>query len=135
MTSPDKPESKANQRGELLEWAIAGVAALAVLTLFGFLLFEALTTPETPPAFAMQVTDLRQEGGMHYVTIAVHNKGASAAADARVTGSIDVGGEAETATAMLDYAPANSKAEVVLIFSTPVDVNALRLRVESFRSP
>lgn len=131
MNDTSGAKKQADRRSGVLEWSIAAASGLAVAVLFGFLLFEALTASDAPPTFTTHPAFIREAGGLYYVTVTVNNDGPKAAADVTVTGDL----QQQTASATLDYAPANSQSEVTLVFSEPVEQDALRLRVESFREP
>lgn len=135
MTPKHKAKSQQDRSRELPEWIVAGLAGIAVASVFGFLCFQALTTSDTPPTLTAQAVTVREDHGLHHVLVSVRNWGDEAAADAQVSGRVSRDGEEHTATATLDYAPANTGSEVTLVFSLPVEPADVEVHVEGFRAP
>ncbi|MBW4656795.1 MAG: hypothetical protein KME20_27670 [Kaiparowitsia implicata GSE-PSE-MK54-09C] len=135
MNRSVKINRKADRRTELLEWAIAVISGVSVAALFGYLLLSAIMSSDKPTFFDTHVATIRQSDGFNYVTVSVTNMGSHAAADITVTGSVERDGKEERASANLDYAPAESRSEVTLVFSGEVVQEALDLRVEGYRDP
>lgn len=133
--APRKTDKAENEKAAGIEWIIAGIAALLVVAVFGFFVFEALTSIGGKPAIALKPAETREVGGAHYVEVEVENTGDEAAADVTIAGTAGEGPEAQTAEAMLDYAPAHSKEAVTLVFTRPVEPGSLQLQVLGFREP
>src|SRR5690606_40073331 len=89
-----------------LEWALAAVSALLVLGVIGFLLYEAVTEPPTPPAVTVDVVGVRPSGNGYVVEFEAHNEGGETAARLTGEGTLVAGaGEVEASEANPGHGP------------------------------
>jgi hypothetical protein len=61
--APRKTDKAENEKAAGIEWIIAGIAALLVVAVFGFFVFEALTSIGGKPAIALKPAETREVGG------------------------------------------------------------------------
>ncbi|ADI15565.1 hypothetical protein [Truepera radiovictrix] len=118
-----------------LEWGVAALGLLLVAGVLGFLLYQALLTPDTPPEIALRVLDVQPSSGGYLVRLEAANRGGETAAELVVEGALRRGGEvAETSELTFDFVPPDSVREGGLFFSQDPR-GRLELRAKSFREP
>lgn len=111
-----------------LEWALAAASALLVLGVVGFLLYEALAEPLTPPEVAVAVEAIRPLQSGYLVEFRAENRGQTTAAGLHIEGTLKRGSATvETASTTLDYVPAEAGRRGGLYFT--VDPRAYELSV------
>lgn len=118
-----------------IQWIISGTAAIAVVAIFGFFVYEALTNIGGKPAIVLTPAEGEMRENAFYVEVTVENTGRKAAADVDIEGSFGSGEAMETATVTLDYAPSRSSETVTLVFAQEVPAGDLELKVLGFREP
>jgi len=136
---PRRPSSKTSKSTfaavSIFEWLLAGVASSAVLLLFTYLSYVALTSPEGHPILELEGMQSTGSGPV-YFEVAVSNAGQGAAADVEIEGAArTAAGEEIIGHVTLDYAPAQSTRIVTLVFPSTDGLEALKLRVTGFREP
>lgn len=119
-----------------IEWAVAAVSALLVLGVIGYLLYEALAEPQTPPAIEVTVEAVQAVGNGYLVEFEAQNRGQTTAAGLAVEGTLRRGAEAvETASATLDYVPAEGSRRGGLYFTEDPRGYRLELRPIGYGRP
>lgn len=121
----------ARDEQSVAQWIAAGLSLLLVLGTLGFLLYEELAIPKTPPQLAARVDSIAPAPGGWQVEVAISNQGSETAAEVQVSG--EAGGETSSAT--IDYVPAGATRRAVLIFTADPRAADLRVRVAGFDYP
>jgi uncharacterized protein (TIGR02588 family) len=118
------------------EWIVAGVGALLVAGVIGYLIVLATTRDATPPEVRVVAQRVLELPGGWLVEFRAINDGAQAAAQLLVEGELRGPGDAsETSEATIDYLPARSEREGGLIFSRDPRGHELRLRAKGYVQP
>lgn len=129
----ERPETRGTSR---LEWVLAAFGALLVLGAVGHLLYEALAEPATPPDVRVEVVGVRPVGGGYLAEFRAENRGRSTAARLSVEGTLRQGATTvETASATLDYLPAEGSRRGGLFFSRDPRAYALDVRAVGYERP
>ncbi len=137
---PEKEKVKAPIRGapstSTAEWIVAAVSALLVLGVIGFLVYDGLASPQTPPDVRVEVDSIQQAGPGFLVLFRAHNSGNNTAADVIIEGELLAdSGRVETSETTLDYVPAGSEQRAGLYFTRDPRSLKLRLRAHGYRDP
>ena len=122
------------------EWTLAALGLLLFVGVLGFLGYEVLVNGETPPAVTVSVAGVHAVPGGHLVRIRAWNAGGSTAAEVKIEATLSrPGGESgtrpETREVILDYVPPQSERFAFLLFREDPPMDALDLRVMSYREP
>jgi uncharacterized protein (TIGR02588 family) len=120
---------------QAVEWVLALVCGVLVLTLFGFLAYKAITDTGGTPEIALRLVEIRQSGGQFFADVAVANEGHAAAAELEVIATVGESDQQQTSSAILDYAPSQSRKQVSLGFDRPVAAGEIKLMVGGYRQP
>lgn len=105
-----KPDAEA--RPPVLEWIMGGLGLLMVLGCLGVIAGEILR-PAGPPVLEARLEAVRGQSGAWLAEVVVENTGGETVAAAEIEGRL---GD-ETASATLDYVPAQGEEKVVLGFT------------------
>ena len=118
------------------EWAMAALSTLLVLGAVAFLLVEGLSE-QRPPAFRVEVLEVRSAGGDFIAEVRVRNIGETTAADVEIEGRPRGAAQArgERAAARLDYVPGGSERRVGLVFRTDPREHGVEARVVGYTMP
>ena len=137
--TPDEPAPQERGRSggtSPIEWVVAAASALLVLGAVGYLLYEALAEPPTPPAVEVTVEAVRAVGDGYLVEFEAQNRGRTTAAGLVVEGTLRRGAETvETASVTLDYVPAEGSRRGGLYFTEDPRAYALALRPTGYGRP
>lgn len=118
------------------EGGAAALSALLVLAVVGYLLYDAVARPRTPPAVTVQADTVLKAGGLWLVRFRAENSGHSTAAGVKVEGELREGGQTvETSEAMLDYVPGESVRRGGLFFRADPRAYRLELRALGYQEP
>ncbi len=136
----DKPESAKNglisDETPLLEWIVAAVGLVLVLSTIGFTFYRAWRETDTPPAVSVTVETIVAQGDRYLVTFRALNEGEGTAAAVTVEGVLLQDGEAiELSTASLDFVPSRSERQGGLFFTQNPEQYELRLRATGYADP
>ena len=119
-----------------LEWAVAVVGLLLVLSTIGYLLYQAVAGDESPPNFAFVVHEIVEREGGFLVEFSAKNVGGSAASAVMVEGVLRSGDETvETGEVTIDYIPAGSERRAGLFFTEDPAAYELVIRPLGFQEP
>lgn len=123
-----------NKIAEKVEWVVAGVSALVVAALMGFLAYEAVMRSGGSPDLAVShVESTRTRAGLA-VVIEVDNSGHAAAAAVEVIGETEGDGE-EARIVTIDYVPAEARRRATLVFPPETRPEDVRLQVVGYADP
>jgi uncharacterized protein (TIGR02588 family) len=118
------------------EWIVAAVSAALVLGVLGFLIYDGVRHPATPPDVTIEVDSIQQAGAGYLVLFRARNRGRSTAAEVLVRGELQADtGAVETSETLLDYVPGGGDQQGGLYFAHDPRQLRLRLRAHGFREP
>jgi uncharacterized protein (TIGR02588 family) len=118
------------------EWIAAVASSLLVLAVVGYLLYDAVARPDTPPAMEVRADTVLRAGGVWLVEFSVHNRGHRTAADVHVQGELREGERTvESGEAAVDYVPGESVRRGGLYFRADPRAYRLELRASGYQEP
>ena len=126
------------QPGQVSPWErlLAGVGALLVALMLGYLGHEAVSGDRSPPALQVRLEEVRAQGaGGFLVRFSVHNAGGRTAAQVRVRAEAAGAPAAEVTETVLDYVPAHSERGGGLLFREDPRARGLTLRAVGYAEP
>ncbi|WP_275791586.1 TIGR02588 family protein [Pararhizobium gei] len=119
-----------------MEWAVGIFSALLVLTIIGWVGFEAITEEDQSPTFRTVITRKEAVEGGFRVEFEIENLSTRTAAAVVVRGEIRDGDNAvETGEATIDYVPAQSKSYGAIIFSSDPGEKDVWIRGAGYSEP
>ncbi|WP_457089320.1 TIGR02588 family protein [Microvirga sp. P5_D2] len=135
-THKDERSSEIAQHTPLLEWIASGIGLLLVVCMLGFIGWQALDDPRSPPAITVEASDVSSVPGGYRVIFQARNAGGAAAAQVRIDGVVSTGNQGpETSSVILDYIPGHSAREGGLFFTQDPRTGNLALRASGFAKP
>lgn len=118
------------------EWVAAAVSTGLVLAVVGYLLYDAVARPRTPPSLEVQADTVLKSGGLWLVEFSARNRGHETAAAVKVEGALMQGDSAvESSEAVLDYVPGESVRRGGLFFRADPRAYRLELRALGYQDP
>lgn len=118
------------------EWVAAAVSTALVLAVVGYLLYDAVARPRTPPSVTVQVDTVLRAGGLWVVRFHARNEGHTTAAAIHVQGELLEGQRVvETSEAVLDFVPGESVRHGGLFFRMNPRAYRLELRANGYQEP
>jgi uncharacterized protein (TIGR02588 family) len=118
------------------EWIVAIASAALVLALLGFLIYEGVQSPRTPPDITIEVDSIQKVGPGYLVLFRARNGGHTTAAEVLVEGELEGdSGQVERSETTIDYVPASGEQRAGLYFRGDPQRSRLRLRVHGYRDP
>ena len=118
------------------EWIVAAASAALVLAVLGFLIYDGVRHPVTPPDITLEVDSIATAGPGYLVLFRARNRGRSTAADVLVEGELQVDtGTVETSETTIDYVPGGGEQQAGLYFAHDPRRLRLRLRAHGYREP
>ena len=138
--APKGREQRAPIKGapttSMSEWIVALFSAAMVLALLGFLVYEGVASPRTPPDVTIEVDSIQKAGPGYLVLFRARNRGRTTAAEVLVEGELEVdSGRVERAETTIDYVPAGGEQRGGLYFSRDPQRSRLRIRAHGYRDP
>lgn len=119
-----------------LEWGVAGLGAVLLLAVVGYLGIQALNDRSGPPAITLTAAPPVRAGDGWVVEVTVRNEGFTTAAELEIEGTLTEGERVvEEAGATLDYVPKQSEEEAGLVFSEDPGRYQLELRARGYAEP
>lgn len=116
--APPDQRPAADWLANVTEWGLAGLSAVLVGAMIGFLLHQAIVSESRPPDLAVVIEGVDSSAAGWRASFRVTNTGDEAAATVRIIGSLMDGvAIVETSEASLDYVPARSERRGALLFS------------------
>lgn len=134
--SKDNQPAESNSDTPLLEWLLAIVGLILVVSSVGFLLYQAATGDETPPDVTVEVEVVTPAGHGYLVQFRAVNQGETTAKGLIIEGQLaEAGQEVEKSETTLDYIPARSEREGGLFFTENPDQFEIQLRALGYEQP
>ena len=138
--APKAREQRAPIKGapttSVSEWIVALFSAAMVLALLGFLVYQGVASPRTPPDVTIVVDSIQKAGQGYLVLFRARNGGRTTAAEVLVEGELEVDtGKVERSETTIDYVPARGEQEGGLYFRGDPRRFRLRLRAHGYRDP
>lgn len=118
-----------------IEWGVAAVCAVLLLSLLVFLVYEIITRDGTLPVFELSVSEIAEGPSSYAVIIDVFNAGHATAAAVEIEGTLTTGDETIASHVVLDYVPAESGRRASLLFNSDPREGELDLRVTGYAEP
>lgn len=128
---PPSPHPEGHATASPVEWGAAALSAALVLAVAGLLLYEALGEAPTPPDVHVTAAEVHPAGPGYLVEFEAENRGTTTAAAVEIEGAL---GD-ETASATLDYLPAEGTRRGGLYFSSDPRGGPLELRAVGYKRP
>ncbi len=118
------------------EWIIAAAGLILVVGSIGLTLYRAITEETTPPILEFSIDSIEPTANGYLVKFQVKNTGNQTAAALTVEGELKNGADsAETSSATLAYAPANSVRRGGLFFTKNPQQFDLQIRATGYEEP
>ena len=118
------------------EWIVAISSAALVLALLGYLIYDGVRSPKTPPDVTIEVDSIQKAGPGYLVLFRARNGGRTTAAEVLVEGELETdSGKVETSETTMDYVPARGEQHGGLYFRQDPQRGRLRLRAHGYRDP
>ncbi|HET6777689.1 MAG TPA: hypothetical protein VFH26_02255, partial [Gemmatimonadales bacterium] len=120
--SPKGREPRAPIKGapttSVSEWIVAIASGALVLALLGFLVYEGVSSPGTPPAVSIEVDSIQKAGPGYLVLFRARNGGRTTAAEVLIEGELEAdSGTVERSETTIDYVPAGGEQRGGLYFN------------------
>lgn len=125
------------QQPSRAEWVVGIVCAIVVLAAVGYLFYEALSGPSTPPMITVRVEQVvPMRSGGYVVEIRARNEGSSTASSLHVEGTLmrDTT-TVEKSSATINFVPAETEREAGLFFTKDPRKYRLEVRPTGFDRP
>jgi uncharacterized protein (TIGR02588 family) len=118
------------------EWIVAAVSAALVLGVLGFLIYDGVRHPLTPPNVTLEVDSIQAAGPGYLVLLRARNQGRSTAAEVVVEGELQADtGRVESSQTTIDYVPGGGQQSAGLYFTRDPRQLKLKLRAHGYREP
>lgn len=125
-----------SQQASLWEWVVAALSTALVLGTIGFMLYEAITEPDTPPQLTVQVDTIISSPEGYTVVFRAHNRGQTTAAAVTIEGELRADtGSVEKSEVTISYVPAEASRKGGLFFSHNPAHYQLQLRPKGYDRP
>jgi uncharacterized protein (TIGR02588 family) len=118
-----------------LEWTIFAAGLTLVVGVLAFLIYDAMTLGDTPPAMQLQVGAPAQQAGHFVVPVAVTNNGDQTAEGVLVEVTLEYGTEQEQAQFEVAFLPRGATGEGWAAFETDPSTGQLKARVIGYATP
>lgn len=130
------PKKSASLEKNRLEWIVFGIGLVLVLGMIGYLTWDALQGPGSPPDLRVSLGTPVQRSGGWAVPVTVRNEGGETAEGARVVVTLELpGGEKEEAEFEAAFVPRGSRREGWVHFLHAPGTGRLTGRVTGYEQP
>ncbi len=130
MTRSQKGSHRERHDPHWIEWLTGLVSAALVAALLGWIGWEAMTRPATPPDLTVTVLTTEKVSGGHRVAFDIYNTATTTAAAVTVVGQLLEGDRViEENQVIFDYVAAESKSTGAILFRH--DPSGLRLDIRA----
>ncbi len=118
------------------EWIVAVSSAALVVALLGYLIYDGVRSPRTPPDVTIEVDSIQKAGPGYVVLFRARNSGRTTAAEVLVEGELEAdSGKVERSETTIDYVPPRGEQRGGLYFREDPQRARLRLRAHGYRDP
>lgn len=118
------------------ERLVALIGLILALSAIGYLLYQAISSKDSPPAIELRVDEILTTQNSYLVKITALNQSDSTAAELKLAGTLFQDEEpVETSQITFDYLPAQSQRKGGLFFQYDPRRYRLRLRAEGYQNP
>ena len=115
---------------------MAGLSALVVIGAIGYLVYDGVRSPSTPPDVTIEVDSVRRSGSGYLIEFQARNAGRGTAADLRVEGELRADtGSVEISQVTIAYLPPLGVRRAGLFFTHDPRQYRLRLRPLGYEVP
>jgi len=133
MSRPPDREAPSTSR---VEWIVAGASALLVLGAIGYLVYDGVRSPATPPDVTIEIDSIGAAGPGYLVQFHARNRGRSTAADVLVEGELRADtGRVEVSQTTIDYLPPAGTQQGGLYFAHDPRQFRLELKPHGYERP
>lgn len=132
----DRARGKTAPGTSTVEWVVAAISGVIVAGAIGFMLYDAIAAPSTPPAIELRVDTTLAVPGGYLVQFTALNTGTTTAASVQIEGSLmQDTTELEKSQTTLDFVPTQSRRRGGLYFSGDPRSYRLELRPVGYTLP
>lgn len=136
MTKQENRRQRERQDPHWIEWLTGVVSALLVAGMLGWLGWEAIMRPTTPPDLSIHVVSTERAAGGYRVAFDIANTGTTTAAAVTVIGRIIQDGRViEENPVVFDYVAAQSKTEGAIFFRNDPAAGEMSIQPAGYTSP
>lgn len=119
-----------------LEWAVFGISLALVLATVGFLVYEAVSSPGSPPDLSVELGTPERRGQVWAVPVTVRNRGEETAEGVHVEAVLRLpGGREERSELEVMFVPRHSQREGWVYFVQDPTRGRPEGRVVGFEKP
>lgn len=119
-----------------LEWTCFGVGLLLVVSVLGYLVYDAMTTGHAPPRIEFQIGEADELGGRFRVPVTVLNLGDRTAESLHVEVVLKAAGKEERGEFVVDHLPRRGRRDGYVNFQTdPRKAESVEARAAGFQMP
>jgi uncharacterized protein (TIGR02588 family) len=119
-----------------LEWVVFGIGLLLITSVFGFLVYDALTLGDTPPTMAIQIGQPEQQGQHVIVPVAVTNQGDQPAEGVVIEVIYEGAQEQQQAQFEIAFLPRSATGEGWASFqAASAEIGQFKARVIGYQKP
>ncbi|MGF1570508.1 MAG: hypothetical protein ACFCVD_20940 [Nodosilinea sp.] len=115
------------------EWVSLGISLTLLTGVVATVISLWLNPSLNPARFTLDPGPVRHEADQYYLPVTITNEGDATGSQVTVEGILNVDNNPEVSNTTVDFIPARSAVEVVLIFSH--EPAAATLRVASYQEP
>lgn len=132
----DNSDERLTKNTSILEWIVAAIGLIPVVGTIGLMLYEGLTSKNTPPDFATDIERIDAVNSGFIVKFNLINNGEQTASGVNIEGELKNGGESvETSNVTFDYAPSKSETKGGLFFKNDPNRFQLEIRAKGYAEP
>lgn len=132
----DSSDEQLTDNTPVLEWIVAAIGLILVVGTIVFMLYEGLTSKNTPPDFTTEIERIDAVNAGFIVKFKLTNNGEQTASGVNVEGELKNGGESvETSDVTFDYAPSKSETKGGLFFKNDPEQFQLEIRAKGYAEP
>ncbi|WP_440980703.1 TIGR02588 family protein [Shinella sumterensis] len=136
MTKQENRRQRERQDPHWIEWLTGVISTLLVLAMLGWLSWEAVMRPTTPPDLSIHVVSTERAASGYRVAFDIANTGTTTAAAVTVIGRIIQDGRViEENPVVFDYVAAQSKTEGAIFFRNDPATGEMSIAPAGYTSP